>query len=78
MGGGGRGGWLGVGGGSIHSLCKGIRGCAAGLSYVFASSGIYYGHKFKILSIAFGYHLPVVCICYGHKMRTNGMFWSEF
>ena len=32
----------------------------------FTSSGIYQGHKFKILSIVLGYHLPVVCICYGH------------
>ena len=31
------------------------------------------GHTFKILSILGGYHLPVVCICYGHKMRINGI-----
>ena len=33
-----------VGGGGRgrgHSLYKGIRGCAAGISYVFTSSGIY-------------------------------------
>ena len=57
-----------------RSLCKGMRGCAAGMGYVFTSSG----HKFKILSIVLGYHLPVVCICYGDKMRMNGIFWSEF
>ena len=65
-----------MGGGGGHSLYKGIRGCAAGMGYVFTSSGIYYGHKFKILSIVLGYHLPVVCICYRHKMRMNGIFWG--
>ena len=43
-----------------RSLHKGIRGYAAGMGYVFTSSGIYYGHKFKILSLVLGYHLPVV------------------
>ena len=50
-------------GGGGHSLYKGIRGCAAGMGYVFTSSGIYYGHQFKILS-----NLLVVCICYGHNI----------
>ena len=33
---------------------------------------------FKILSIVLGYHLPVVSICYGHKMRMNSIFGSAF
>ena len=31
----------GRGGGAGHSLYKGIRGCAAGMGYVFTSSSIY-------------------------------------
>ena len=62
-----------------HSLYKGIRGYAAGMGnrYVFTSSGIYYGHKFKTVSIVLGYRLPVVCICYGHKMRMNGNWFGQ-
>ena len=39
---------------------EGIRGCAVGLSYVFTSSGIYKGPKFKYcfrLSFASGLYL---------------------
>ena len=32
----------------------------------------------RVPSIVLGYHLPVVCICYGNKMRMNGIFGSEF
>ena len=32
----------------------------------------------EILSIVLAYHLPGVCICYGHKMRMNGIFGAEF
>ena len=44
------------------------------MGYVFTSSGIYEGHKFKILVIVLGCHLPVVSICYNHRMRMNGIF----
>ena len=64
--------------GGGHSLNKGIRGYTYRYGYVFTSSGSYYGHKFKILRIVLGYHLPVVCICYGYKMKMNGILGSEF
>ena len=31
----------------------------------------------RFLAIILGYHLPVVCICYGHGMRMNGIFGQK-
>ena len=63
-----------------HSLYIGIWGWAAGMGYAFTSSGIYWGHTFKVLNIVtvLGYNLPAVCIFYGHKMRRMVFLGSEF